>query len=110
MKSIKYLGAIILLWSCSASKNYEGYIFNNQKKPVKNIKVCEQYTTNCITTNDKGFFILKKDNTSIRNLVVFSNNKPIDTIRTVWSQHGEKINYSFIEGKKDALFLKSYNQ
>jgi hypothetical protein len=48
---------------------------------------------------------LKKNETSINNLIVFYDDKPIDTLVTVWSQHGERIEYSFIENKKDTLYI-----
>ncbi len=107
MKTTIYISLIILLFSCITPKNYEGYIFTKQKKPVMNIRVCEENSTNCTFTNKEGFFRLKKNTNSINNLIIFSNNKSIDSITTVWTQHGERVNYSFIEGRKDTLFLKN---
>ncbi|WP_131726141.1 hypothetical protein [Chryseobacterium sp. Leaf405] len=98
--------AVSFINSCTpSSKSYEGYIYNHQKKPLENIKVCEQNKNNCTYTNDKGFFQLRKDKNSIGDLLVFNRESTIDTIKTVWSQHGEKINFSFIEGKNDTLFI-----
>ncbi|MBW8524059.1 hypothetical protein K0U91_02345 [Chryseobacterium chendengshani] len=97
---------VIFLNSCtSMPKFYEGYIFNKDKKPLSNIKVCENNKSNCVYTDSKGYFRLEKQRNSINDLIVFSKSTPVDTIKTVWSQHGEKINYSFVEGKKDTLFL-----
>lgn len=106
---ITFLIAALLFFanSCKTSpQNYEGYVFRGKGKPANNIKVCEENKNNCTTTNQQGFFKLQKQETSIRNLIVFQGNNPIDTIKTVWSQHGEKIKYSFIEGKKDTLFIE----
>lgn len=98
---------ILFINACTAVPDYyEGYIFSSNKKPLANVKVCEEYSTKCVYTNSKGYFKLEMQKKSIRNLIVFSNDKPIDTVRTVWNQHGEKIKYSFIEGKKDTLFIK----
>lgn len=92
--------------SCISSPSfYEGYIYSKDKKPLENIQVCEQNKSNCTYTDKKGFFKLKKDENMISDLIIFNNSKSLDTIKTVWSQHGEKINYSFLEGKKDTLFV-----
>ncbi|WKL47771.1 hypothetical protein Q1W71_22840 [Flavobacterium pectinovorum] len=53
----------------------------------------------------KAILSLKKNVSSISSLIIYNNDMPIDTIKTVWSQHGEKLNYSFIEGKNDTLFI-----
>ncbi|MFL9834251.1 hypothetical protein [Chryseobacterium terrae] len=86
-------------------KFYEGYICTTDKKPLTNVKICELNATNCSVTDINGFFKIKKEKDRISDLVVLYKNKSIDTINTVWSQHGDKLNYSFIEGKKDTLFV-----
>ncbi len=92
--------------SCTVTpKYYQGYIYSTKKRPISNIKICEQNTDECSKTDDFGFFRIKKNENLINNLIVYNNNTPIDTIKTVWSQHGEKINYSFLENRKDALFI-----
>lgn len=97
---------IFLFNQCaSPSKTYEGHIYNKKKEPLANIKICEQNKNNCTHTDGMGFFKLKKNESSINDLVLYKNNKSIDTIKTVWEQHGEKINYSFIQGRKDTIFI-----
>ncbi|KQT15026.1 hypothetical protein ASG31_15600 [Chryseobacterium sp. Leaf404] len=97
---------IFFLNSCnSVPKFYEGLIFSREKKPLANIKVCEINTNKCTYTDNKGYFKLEKEKSSINDLIVYSGNKPVDTIKTFWNQHGEKMNYSFVEGKKDTLFI-----
>lgn len=92
---------IFFLISCNTiPKFYEGYIFSKERKPLSNIKVCEKNKSKCAYTDSKGYFRLEKKKSSINDLIVFSNNKLMDTIKTFWSQHGEKMNYSFVEGKK----------
>lgn len=86
-------------------KFYEGYIYTKEKMPISNVKICELGTINCSETDANGFFKIKKDRERISDLIVFYKNSPIDTIKTAWSQHGERISYSFIEGKKDTLFV-----
>lgn len=106
-KNFIILAFLILGISCSvAPKYYQGYIYSTKKTPISNIKICEQGTNKCSKTDDFGFFKIEKNKNSINNLVVYNNNSPIDTIKTIWSQHGEKINYSFLENnKKDTLFI-----
>ncbi|MFC3161066.1 hypothetical protein SAMN05443633_101141 [Chryseobacterium arachidis] len=97
---------IFFLISCVATPDYyEGYIFTKEKKPLPNIKVCEINKNNCTITDNKGFFKMKKTKSSINDLAISYKNKPLDTIKTVWSNHGERISYSFVEGKKDTIFI-----
>ncbi|MGO4708211.1 hypothetical protein AB4Y90_03640 [Chryseobacterium sp. 2TAF14] len=103
------LNIILITSSFSGCKDrpkfYEGYIYTKEKKPLTNVKICELGTTNCSETDSKGFFKIKKDSERISDLIVLYKNNPIDTIKTVWTQHGERIGYSFLEGKKDTLFV-----
>lgn len=104
----KFLNVFLIFFlnSCNTvPKFYEGFIFNKEKKPLSNIKVCEINKNKCTYTNSRGYFKLEKEKSSLNDLIVFYGNKPVDTIKTFWSQHGEKMNYSFVEGKKDTLFI-----
>lgn len=104
--SILSIIGLFFIFSCSnVPKYYQGHIYDNNKKPLADIKICEQNIDNCIKTDSEGFFRLEKNETSIHNLIVFYDDKPIDTLVTVWSQHGERIEYSFIENKKDTLYI-----
>jgi hypothetical protein len=49
----------LLLSSCHEKINneYSGYIYN-ESRPLKNVKVIEEQTTNYTLTNDEGFFLL----------------------------------------------------
>lgn len=108
MRKMFFIGLISLLFlnACrSTVRYYEGFIYDTNRKPVAGLRVCEQYTENCTKTNTSGFFQLKKDKKMIRSLIVFDGNNPIDTVSTVWNQHGEQIVYSFIESQRDTLFI-----
>lgn len=105
MKIFICICVTIIANSCSMPRNYQGYVYSSYKKPIQNVKVCEKNTSNCTTTDINGFFVLKKDKQSITDLIIFLDEKPLDTLKTVWSQHGEKLNYSFMEGKNDTLFI-----
>ena len=110
MKKYILLSLFVIISSCggnSSFKYYEGHIYDENKKPLPNIKVCKMYhtPTDCTTTDANGYFKINKDPTSIPDLIVFYKEQPIDTIRTVWAQAGERIMYSFVEGKNDTLFI-----
>ncbi len=105
-KNIVGIACFFLGISCTVTpKYYQGYIYSTKKKPISNIKICEQNTDKCSKTDDSGFFRIEKSENSINDLIVYNDNRAIDTLKTAWSQHGEKINYSFLENKKDTLFI-----
>ena len=109
MKKILFLTLAFLLFCCKNRKInfYEGHIYDRNKKPLPNIKVCKMYhtPTDCTMTDANGYFKINKDPTSIPDLIGFYKEQPIDTIITVWAQGGERLVYSFVEGKKDTLFI-----
>ena len=109
MKKILFLTLAFLLFCCKNRKInfYEGHIYDENKKPLPNIKVCKMYhtPTDCTMTNANGYFKINKDPTSIAKLIIFYKEQPIDTIITRWAQGGERLVYSFVEGKNDTLFI-----
>ena len=113
MKKYILLSLFVIISSCGGNSDYsnfryyEGHIYDENKKPLPNIKVCRGYKlTTCTMTDANGYFKLNKKPTFITDLIVFYKEQPIDTIITVWAQGGgEKLMYSFVEGKKDTLFI-----
>ena len=109
MKKYILLSLFVIISSCggnSSFKYYEGHIYDENKKPLPNIRVCRGYKlTTCTMTDANGYFKLNKKPTSVSKLIIFYKEQPIDTIRTVWAQAGERLMYSFVEGKKDTLFI-----
>ena len=109
MKKYILLSLFVIISSCggnSSFKYYEGHIYDENKKPLPNIKVCRGYKlTVCTMTDANGYFKLNKKPTFITDLIVFYKEQPIDTIITAWTLHGELDRYSFIEGKNDTLFI-----
>ncbi len=97
---------IILLYSCKPSQEfYDGYVYYD-KKPVGNVMVKENRIDKNINTktDSTGYFILPKNSNSLSDLVFIKDGVNIDTVKTVWTQHGEKIKYTFLNKKKDTLF------
>lgn len=85
---------------------YQGYIYNSKNLPQANVKVIIESTNKNTFTDKNGFFKIRNNNRQLNNLIVVKNENIVDTIKTVWSQHGEKIHYSFIESQNDTLFIK----
>ena len=112
MKKYILLSLFVIMSSCGGNsdysdfKYYEGHIYDRNKKPLPNIKVCRGYKlTACTMTDANGYFKINEDPTSIAKLIIFYKEQPIDTIITAWTLHGELDRYSFIEGKNDTLFI-----
>ena len=109
MKKYILLSLFVIISSCggnSDSKYYEGHIYDENKKPLPNIKVCRGYKlTACTMTDTNGYFKLNMTPNFITDLIIFHKEQPIDTIITAWTLHGELDRYSFIEGRSDTLFI-----
>ena len=113
MKKYILLSMFVVISSCGGNSDYsnfryyEGHIYDRNKKPLPNIKVCKMYhtPTDCTMTDANGYFKINEDPTSIAKLIIFYKEQPIDTIRTVSTYAGERVTYNFVEGKKDTLFI-----
>ena len=58
-------------------------------------------------TDKKGFFKINKPKNSISMFLMIKNDKNlIDSIQVIRRSGGERINYYFIEGRSDTLFIK----
>jgi uncharacterized protein YxeA len=113
MKKLLFFIITVFLAGCKTNINYyQGFIYDMNNKPIKNLKVYEKSNkSNYSITNDKGYFkITTKNNTIKRFLYVEQNGLTIiDSIQVFGSQGGEKIKYSFVEGKKDTLYISLPN-
>ena len=113
MKKYILLSLFVIISSCGGNSDYsnfryyEGHIYDRNKKPLPNIKVCKMYhtPTDCTMTDANGYFKINEDPTFNPDLIVFYKEQPIDTIITFSIYAGERATYNFVEGKKDTLFI-----
>ncbi|WP_147300517.1 hypothetical protein [Tenacibaculum gallaicum] len=108
MKKLFLFTLLLFLLSCKKKTDYyHGYIYSKEKKPLRNLKVVEDDNLKTFSlTDEKGYFNIPELNSFGGNLVVYTeNNKVIDTIHTIFSNRGEKLNYRFINGRNDTLFI-----
>ncbi len=110
MKNLILFTIFLNFCNCSTNKGfnfYEGHIYSKNKIPVKTLEVFEKDRPNNKTfTDDMGFFKLKKQKNSISTFLIVKNREVlIDSIQVVRTSGGEKINYYFVEGTKDTLFI-----
>jgi len=98
----------MLTATCKQSREfYHGYVYYNNK-PVSNVLIKEDVlnSTKNTETDSTGFFKLPKDPNSVSSLIFIKERFKVDTVKTVWSQHGEKLKYTFLNKKFDTLVLK----
>jgi hypothetical protein len=110
MKQVLILSCtLLLLISCSNRIDYyHGYIFSSKEnKPLKELRIEEDDNLKTTSyTDEKGYFKIPETNGFGGNLIIYDkNNSILDTIWTVYSSRGEKLNYRFINGRKDTLFI-----
>ena len=110
MKRIALLIVIIvIILGCKTRINYyEGYICNIDKKPINGLKVFSEYDSihTYSYTDNNGFFKIKKDNNIIFHfLMIKKDHTVIDSIQIIRMSGGERINYYFVEGRKDTLYI-----
>ena len=113
MKSLFLLYFVTLFTiSCSSSSSdfrfYEGYIYNESKKPISDLEIFEKEQPNNKTITDKkGFFKINKLENSVSIfLIIKDNDRLLDSIQIIRKSGGEKLNYYFVEGRSDTLFIK----
>ncbi len=98
---------LLIFASCKSKSNfYQGFAFYNNK-PVSNVVIKEENATaKSVKTDNKGYFKLIKDPCCISKLIFIKEGFKTDTIRTIYPQNGERIQYRFLNKKNDTLFLK----
>ncbi|UII26489.1 hypothetical protein LVD15_24865 [Fulvivirga maritima] len=114
MKKLLFIIMAIFFAGCKTNINYyQGFIYDMNNKPVKNLKVYEKSDKNNYSiTNEKGYFKIPAKNNNINRFLYVEQNDLtiIDSIQVFGSQGGEKIKYNFVEGQKDTLYIKFHSQ
>lgn len=95
---------------CSGRQDfYHGYVYDvNNLKPLPGVLVKEDlFEGSKSTYTDKtGYFKIPNHRQPYSNLIFSIKGYRTDTMLTIWSQHGEKLNYSFINKNTDTVFLR----
>lgn len=107
MKAIA-IGIISFIFiSCSTKPAfYKGYVYYDNK-PLKNVTVKKMYDDESFTKTDStGYFILQKRPNTLRSLIFEKKGFITDTIPSVWTQHGEKVKYTFLNKYSDTIILR----
>lgn len=102
----KYLFIFLFIFMNCNSENdyYFGRVLDENNNPVENAIVIEDNFEGKTKTNNKGYFKLKRNSGWLGNLIFYKEGFKTDTIPSVRSQHGETLNYNFIE--KDTTIVK----
>ncbi|AEW85598.1 carboxypeptidase regulatory-like domain-containing protein [Flavobacterium columnare] len=106
MKSIGILCSLIL-FACSTKtpKYIQGYVYNEEKKPLESIKVEDPHDSLTYSfTNEKGYFRINML-TKGEYLYMKQSNKIIDSIYYIRTHPERGERYYFVEGRNDTVFI-----
>lgn len=110
---MKKILVLILLFTfnygCFNKKQYyHGYVLDDKKRPIENVKVMEDNIYPFSTVTDSsGYFRLYKRPDLLSNLIFLKKGYLTDTIKTVRSVSGEKMESVFLNNKADTIQLES---
>ena len=92
MKKIFIILIYIIVLSCNSKKEfYTGYVYDfDSEKPLQNVKVIELESNHETTTNEKGYFSMKKLENVSSSLIFEKEGYQKDTIRSIQIQNGEQ--------------------
>ena len=95
MKKIFIILIYIIMLSCniynSKKEFYTGYVYDfDTEKPLQNVKVIELESNHETTTNEKGYFSMKKLENVSSSLIFEKEGYRKDTIRSIQIQNGEQ--------------------
>lgn len=73
------------------------------RKPINGVFIKENFSKSFKSTysNKEGYFKIDNNTKSIGDLIFICNGYQTDTIVTIWSQHGENLQYEFVRKKYD---------
>lgn len=98
----------LFLWSscCTKTPTYiHGYLYNNEHKPLIGLRVEDPDNKNTFSISNKdGYFKINKMING-RYLFVLQYDKKIDSIYIVRTHPEKGVDYCFVEGRIDTLFI-----
>ena len=101
---------LVIIWCSSCRPDfYHGYVYDAETmQPLSGVNVKENSVSpiQFSHTDEKGYFKIENHTNSYRDLIFSAKGYRVDTMLTIWSQHGETISYSFINNKPDTVFLQ----
>ena len=108
MRIIFFLMFLILNGCKSSPTIYKGYVYH-ENKPLVNVSVIKEYAKDrkdSTLTDSTGYFELQKEPNSLVSLIFIKEHFRSETIPSVWTQHGEKVKYTFLNKVFDTVRLK----
>ncbi|MFK7787605.1 MAG: carboxypeptidase-like regulatory domain-containing protein [Crocinitomicaceae bacterium] len=109
MKRIVFTAVLFMTLTNCGNKSlfYKGYVYSDGK-PLDQVTVSKMNGTqdHSTQTDSKGYFELTKEQDVVHSLIFEKEGFVTDTVPTVWSQHGEKLNYRFVNKNSDTLFIE----
>jgi len=95
---------LLLLISMGCNQqNYEGYVYDAiDKKPISGMQVLDLENGTKTTTDQKGYFNLKKNNDISSSLTFYKEPYYQDTISSIQIQNGERQKELF---KREDIFI-----
>ncbi|MFL0067037.1 hypothetical protein V3A08_15360 [Tenacibaculum maritimum] len=109
MKYITYIYLLICFLSCKEKEvdYYHGVVVDNNLVPISNVMVKTDYSDSIFTKTKKtGYFKLLRTPNKYGSIIFSKKGYKTDTIRTVSTQSGELLDYSFINKKIDTITLE----
>ena len=110
MKITLVLFSLLCSVQCKPKINfYHGHIYSKDNEPIKNLTIYERYDKSKFSRTDaKGYFKINVKVNHIKGVLMVesSKSKLLDSIQVIGTQGGERLMYSFVEGKNDTLFLE----
>ncbi len=109
MKYIIFTYLIICTASCDEKSfdYYHGVVIDYNSNSLPGVMVKTEYLkTKPSLTNESGYFKLPKSPNTITSLIFSKDGYVTDTIKSVYSHGGEKLDYRFIFKKIDTIPLK----
>lgn len=104
-----FIALVILCNSCQENfKYYEGYIYSRYRKPLQGLRVEKKYYKDDFAITDSlGYFRIKEKKNSGSGFLMVSTKQEIliDSIQVVRKAGGEQVNFYFVEGRNDTLFI-----